>query len=225
MKLLAALALALVGCGRCDEGKAGAVSGSIRARQTDEVAKTLLPSPVVTFQLGRSIVLPSGQRAAKWRPYWDRYTFDELKVQKVPSDWKVERMPDGLRPGTIFELSGTFTNEGEEKCFASPLMVLTGDGRPLGDDGPPRFFSVAPDAHVETNRSRHGVAPHETVRVVERYVAPEAERRFIFDVDTGDDKGNVTWLMVDLEDGHCEETVANVPPLVPSPIPTDRHVE
>jgi hypothetical protein len=31
-----------------------------------------------------------------------------------------------------------------------------------------------------------------------------------------DAKGNVTWLALDLHDGHVEETVANEPRLVPA---------
>jgi len=142
-------------------------------------------------------------------------------VQKLAPDRKVARPPYGSKAGAVFELNGTFTNGAGEKCFVPLTMFMAGDGLPLGEDGPPAFFAPVQGAPAETNGSHPAVAPHATVRVVERFVAPEAERRIVLGVDMADDKGTVTWLAFDLEDGHVEETVANEPRLVPS-LPSPR---
>jgi hypothetical protein len=211
----AALALALVGFGRCDEAKVGPIRDP--AALTDGSSNALGSYPIVTFKLSHAVAFPQRERVAPCRPSLGSVTFDEMKVQKLASDRKVARPPYGSNAGTLFELSGTFANGADEKCFTPITMFMAGDGLPLGEDGPPVLFTPVPGQPFETNRLRPGVAPHGTMKIIERFVAPEGERRVVLGVDMADDKGTVTWLTLDLEDGHVEETVANEPRLVPSP--------
>jgi hypothetical protein len=213
--LHAMLALALAGCGRCDDGSVAPIGdGSPHTEGTSDASGSY---PIVTFKLDYTVAFPQRERVAECRPSLGSVTFDELKVQKLAPGRKVARPPFGSEAGGVFELSGTFSNGADEKCFVPFTMFMAGDGRPLGEDGPPTFFAPVPAAPFETNRSRPGVAPHGTLRIIERFVAPEAERRIVLGIDMADDKGNVTWLTFDLEDGHVEKTVANEPRLVPAP--------
>jgi hypothetical protein len=221
MRLCPVLALVLVGCGRCDD------DGNV-PRASDGVAQTDASSsgmdamgnyPVVTFKLDHTVAFPQGQRVDACRPSLGSVTLEEMKVQKLAPGRKVARPPFGSKAGDIFELSGTFTNGADEKCFTPITMFIAGDGLPLGEDGPPVFFTPMPGIPFETNRLRPGVAPHGAIRIFERFVAPQGERRIVLGIDMADDKGTVTWLALDLDDGHVEETVANEPLLVPSSLP------
>jgi hypothetical protein len=215
MRASSLLAWALVGCGRCDEGKGNVVVDV--PVQIDAASSGAGSYPIVTFKLAHPIAFPKPDRVSSCRPTLGSITFDEMKVQKLAPGRKVERPPFGSEPGTVFELDGTFANGADEKCFTPITMFMAGDGRPLGEDGPPVFFPFVSGVPIETNRVRPGVAPHGTIRILERLVAPEGERRIVLGVDMADDKGTVTWVTLDLEDGHVEETVANEPHLVPSP--------
>lgn len=207
------LALALVGCGPCD-GKATLIGDRT---QTSGRADASASYPVVTFRLDHTVAFPQRQRVTQCRPTLGRVTFDEMKVQKLAPDQKVERPPFRSKPGAIFELSGIFANGADEKCFTPITMFIAGDGLPLGEDGPPVLFPLVRGEPIETNRVRPGVAPHGTIKILERFVVPEGEPRIVLGVDMADDKGTVTWLTLDLEDGHVEEMVANEPHLVPAP--------
>jgi hypothetical protein len=215
------LALSLVGCGRCDDDGNAPPAGNV-VEQTDaspDRMETTGSYPIVTFKLGHTVAFPPGQRVDACRPSLGSVTFDEMKVQKLAPGRKVARPPFGSEAGDIFELSGTFTNGADEKCFTPITMFIAGDGLPLGEDGPPVFFAPMPGIPFETNRLRPGVAPHGAIKIFERFVAPKGERRIVLGIDMADDKGTVTWLALDLDDGHVEETVANEPLLVPSSLP------
>jgi len=213
------LALALVGCGRCDDGQ-GPLAGN-RPAQSGGASSEAGSYPIVTFRLAHSVTFPQRERVAQCRPSSGSLTFDELKVQKLAPGRKVARPPFGSEAGDIFELRGTFTNGADEKCFVPITMFIAGDGRPLGEDGPPAFLAPLPGGPLETSGSHPAVAPHGTMKIIERFVAPEGERRMVLGVDMADDEGTVAWLAIDLEDGHVEETVANEPRLVPS-LPSPR---
>ncbi len=82
-------------------------------------------------------------------------------------------------------------------------MFIAGDGLPLGEDGPPVFFPLVRGEPIETNPVRPGVAPHGTIKILERFVVPAGEPRIVLGVDMADDTEKVTGVSSSRRRARC----------------------
>jgi outer membrane protein assembly factor BamB len=167
---------------------------------------------VATFSIGRDVKLPKRPRVSKCSPGQGTYRIETLKAQHVGIDTKVD-IKD-FRPAMVFEVEGSYTNTSTDDCFANIFNALAEDGRPLAGAGPVILFTIERGEQTHTNDAHYAVDPGAKRRFVFRYAAPEGVRRVLLGINEDAGDGRTPWLMLDLEDGKNELTIAKRPPLV-----------
>jgi hypothetical protein len=120
MRVQAVLALALVGCGRCDGGRAVPVGD--RTAPTAGTSNATGSYPILTFRLGHTVAFPQRERVARCRPSSGSLTFDEMKVQKLAPDRKVARPPYGTAPPSkpAIRAAKRCMSSGLRRCWSKP---------------------------------------------------------------------------------------------------------